>query len=212
MASKLKGKSLARIAKQHIATQRNNKQERVNVQKEIFNEVAKNKLQKKTKEQKVAADKAIRNETQPFDRVKTNSGKGFNEVNAETDGQDKAVNISSREGQAYKRQPQGTPQQEILYNGDTQAWEPLTGHSGVESSFAVATDKYDPNTKDLTLTFRGRSKEYTYPLDSDDDYLQFDYSPSKGWWVKGDRNQDITRTPNRLWGEALQKSLSEIQK
>ncbi len=212
MAKKLQGKLLAGIAKQHISDKIKNRQECVDVTKELFNTVAKNKSQEKTKEQKVAADKARRDEAQHFDRVKTNSGDGFNKVNAETDGQDKAVDISSRGGQAYRKQPQGTPQQEILYNGDTQAWEPQTGHSGVESSFAVATDKYDPNTKDLTLTFRGRSKEYTYPLGSDDNYLQFDYSPSKGWWVHGKRNQDITRTPNRLWGEALQKSLSEIQK
>lgn len=208
MASKLKGKLLARIAKQNIANQSNNKQERVNVKKEIFNKVAKTKLQQKTKEQKVAADKAIRDEAQPIDRVKTNSGKGFNEVNAETDGQDKAVNISSRGGQAYKRQPQGTSQQPVLYDDDTQAWEPLTGHNGMESSFAVATDKYDPNTKDLTLTFRGRSKEYTYPLESDDDYWNFDLSPSKGWWVHGNRNQDTTK----LFGSAMKKSLSEMQK
>lgn len=94
MAKKLQGKLLARIAKQNIATQSNNKQERVNVKKAILNKVAETKLQQKTNEQKGAADNAIRKEKQPFDRVKINSGKGFNEVNAETDGQDKAVNLS----------------------------------------------------------------------------------------------------------------------
>ncbi len=110
-------------------------------------------------------------------------------------GQDTGVHSSSDTGNAVtgEYEPKGSS---LIVEVNPQSWEPETGHSGIENSFAVAKHIYNPNTGELEIEFRdkdGRASGRTKTEQaSEDDFLNYAYSPSKGRWAIGkDRNQNI---------------------
>lgn len=113
-------------------------------------------------------------------------------------GQDTGIHSSSETGNAATGKLDFGNTEDIIVDNSPQSWEPQTGHSGIEESFAVARHTYNPNTGEMTMQMKeddGRATgELMSEFVSDDDFLNYLYSPSKGRWAIGkDRNQDLER-------------------
>lgn len=112
-------------------------------------------------------------------------------------GQDTGIHSSSKAGNAATGKLDFGNTEDIIVDNSPQSWEPETGHSGIEESFAVARHTYDPNTGKMTMLMKEDDGRATGKLKvdfvSDDDFLNYLYSPSKGRWAIGNRNQDLER-------------------
>jgi hypothetical protein len=151
---------------------------------------------------------------------------GFFRVGERQDEVQKKIQERIKAAASMMNQKELTPDQEKLVTAQAQREQPFTQDI---PSTAIKKFKYDPNTKELWVTFQGSNKKYWYPQVPKEKVEAMMEAPSKGeyfmnnihdqysvnYQLHGNHNPQNTKTSNRHiknYYKKMQKSYNKGMK